>query len=71
LSEGSRQIGISLPDRQVGRVVGSNAFKITTKLNGKVFAEDVFTISPDGKTLTDETTATATNEKTKSVFDRQ
>jgi hypothetical protein len=36
-----------------------------------VFAEDVFTISADGKTLTDETTATATNEKTKSVYDRQ
>jgi hypothetical protein len=50
---------------------GSNAFKMTTKLNGNVFAEDVFTISPDGKTLTDETTATATHEKTKSVFDRQ
>jgi hypothetical protein len=50
---------------------GSNAFKITTKLNGKVFSEDVFTISPDGKILTDESTATATNEKTKSVYDRQ
>jgi len=50
---------------------GSNTFKITTKLNGKLFAEDVYTISADGKTLTDDGTAAATNEKTKSVFDRQ
>ena len=49
---------------------GSN-IKITTKLSGKVFAEDVYSISADGKTLTDDGTATATNEKTKSVFDRQ
>src|SRR5262245_41655740 len=48
-----------------------HSFKIATKSNGKLFAEDVYTISADGKTLTDETTATATNEKTKSVFDRQ
>jgi hypothetical protein len=50
---------------------GSNSLKITTKLNGKLFAEDVYTLSADGKTLTDETTVTATKEKTKSVFDRQ
>jgi hypothetical protein len=49
---------------------GSN-IKITTKLSGKIFAEDVYSISADGKTLTDDGTATATNEKTKSVFDRQ
>jgi len=49
--------------------VGSNTIKITTKLNGKSFAEDVYTISADGRTLTDDGTATATNEKTKSVFD--
>jgi len=50
---------------------GPNTLKITTKLNGKVFAEDTYTISADGKTLTDDSTATATNEKTKSVFERQ
>jgi hypothetical protein len=50
---------------------GSDSFKIRTKLNGKPFAVDVYTLSADGKTLTDETTVTATNEKTKSVFDRQ
>jgi len=48
-----------------------NTFKVTTKLSGKVFGEDVYTISADGKTLTDNATATATNEKTKSVYDRQ
>jgi hypothetical protein len=50
---------------------GPNSFKIQTKLNGKPFAVDVYTLSADGKTLTDETTVTATKEKTKSVFDRQ
>jgi len=50
---------------------GTNAFKVTTKLNGKLFSEEVYTISADGKTLTSDGTATATNEKTKSVFDRQ
>jgi len=50
---------------------GPNTIKITTKLNGKLFYVDVYTLSADGKTLTDDGTATATNENTKSVFDRQ
>ena len=50
---------------------GPNGFSTTLKMNGKPFAVDVYTISADGKTLTDESTTTATNEKTKSVFDRQ
>jgi hypothetical protein len=50
---------------------GPNSLKIATKLNGKPFAVDVYTLSADGRTLTDEATVTATNEKTKSVFDRQ
>lgn len=48
-----------------------NTIKVTTKLNGKVFGEDVYTLSADGKTLTDKSTATATGEKTKAVFERQ
>ena len=48
-----------------------NSFKIRTKLNGKPFALDVYTLSADGKTLTDHTTVTATKEKTTSVFERQ
>jgi hypothetical protein len=50
---------------------GNNAFSATLKMNGKPFSVDVYTISADGKTLTDESTTTATNEKTKSVFERQ
>src|SRR5882724_3688059 len=50
---------------------GPNTIKITTKLNGKLFYVDVYTLSADGKTLTDDGMATATNENTKSVFDRQ
>jgi hypothetical protein len=50
---------------------GSNTLKVVTKLNGKPFAVDVYHLSADGKTLTDESTATATAEKTKVVYDRQ
>ena len=50
---------------------GTNSFKITTKLNGKPFAVDVYTLSADGKTLTDESTAIATSETTKAVSERQ
>lgn len=48
---------------------GSNTIKITTKLNGKLFAEEVLTISADGTTITNDGTTTATNEKTKAVYD--
>jgi hypothetical protein len=47
------------------------ALEITTKLSGKPFGTDLYKVSTDGKTLTDDYTATATNEKTKGVFDRQ
>jgi hypothetical protein len=47
------------------------AIEVTTKLNGKKFAEDVYTLSADGKTLTDVSTAIATGEKTKAVFERK
>ena len=50
---------------------GSTGFKLTTKLGGKTFAVGEFTVSADGKTLTDNETATATNEKTRAVYDRQ
>lgn len=48
---------------------GPTTLKIITKMNGKVFSEDIYTLSADGKTLTDESIATATKEKTKFVFD--
>jgi hypothetical protein len=48
-----------------------NSMKVITKMSGKEMAIDVYTVSADGKTLTDNSTATATNEETSSVFDRQ
>ena len=48
-----------------------NTIKVTGKLDGKVFTEEVYTLSADGKTLTDESTSVATGEKTKAVFERQ
>ena len=45
--------------------------KVTGKLNGKLFSEDIYTLSADGKTLTDRGTAIATGEKTRAVFVRQ
>jgi hypothetical protein len=71
--------GKDYPVVQAGRATKfTNAFardgktiKVTGKLNGKVFSEDVYTLSEDGKTLTDESIASATGEKTKAVFDRQ
>ena len=48
-----------------------NAIKVMGKLNGKLFTEEVYTLSANGKTLTDQTTSIATGEKTKAVFERQ
>jgi hypothetical protein len=48
-----------------------NTIHVTGKLNGKPFSEEVYTMSSDGKTLTDESTAIATGEKTKAVFERK
>lgn len=71
--------GKDYPVMQAGQATKfTNAFsrvgksiKVTGKLNGKVMSEDVYTLSADGKTLTDVSTAIATGEKTKAVFDRQ
>ena len=50
---------------------GANAFKMTTKVNGKPFYIDVFTVSADGKTLTDEGNAVSVNEPIKGLYERQ
>jgi hypothetical protein len=50
---------------------GANAFKVTTKLQGKRFYTDVFTLSPDGHALTDEGNPVSVNEPVKSVYERQ
>lgn len=46
------------------------SFTMTTKLDGKPYYIDVYTVSADGKTLIDEGTALSNNEKTKSIYER-
>ena len=50
---------------------GQGSFEMTSKLNGKEMYKGTFTVSGDGQTLTAIGAATATNEKTKAVYDRQ
>jgi hypothetical protein len=50
---------------------GARSLNMTIKNNGKELYKVVYTASPDGKTLTETGTATATSEKTKVVYDRQ
>jgi hypothetical protein len=50
---------------------GPNSFERTEKLDGKAIYIDTFTVSPDGKTLTDDGTPVSAKEPTKAVFDRQ
>jgi hypothetical protein len=49
----------------------ARSFTLTVKNNGKVLGKYVYTVSPDGKTLTESGVGAATNEKTKVVYDRQ
>jgi hypothetical protein len=51
--------------------VNANSFRVITKLNGKPISTDVYTVSPDGKVLTDEGNAVSVNEPTTSVFERE
>ena len=44
---------------------------MTVKNNGKVMFKMLYTVSADGKTLTENGTAMGTTEKTKVVYDRQ
>ena len=50
---------------------GTEAFKMTTKLQGKAIFVDVFTLSADGNTLTDEGNGVSANEPVKAIFERQ
>ena len=43
----------------------------SVQMNGKPIYQGVFTVSGDGKTLTEVGKATGTNEKVKVVYDRQ
>jgi hypothetical protein len=44
---------------------------MTEKMDGKVVYNDTFTVSADGKTLTDEAGAPGSSEKVKAVYDKQ
>jgi hypothetical protein len=50
---------------------GPRALDMTVKNNGKVLFKLSYSVSADGKTLTENGTATGPNEKTKVVYDRQ
>jgi hypothetical protein len=50
---------------------GADAFKITTKLQGKPIYVETLTLSADGKTLTDDGNAVSANEPIKAIYERQ
>lgn len=49
----------------------ANSLAMTVKNKGTLLYRVVYTVSADGKTLTETSTATATKEKVKVVYDRQ
>ena len=52
--------------------IGDRSFEMTTKVEGKPFFVDTFTVSDDGKTLTDNgAPVNAPQEKIKIVYERQ
>jgi hypothetical protein len=54
------------------RKISDSSFEVTSKLDGKPMYVDLYTVSADGKTLTDEgTPVNAKTEKYKIVFDKQ
>jgi hypothetical protein len=50
---------------------GTSGFEMTVKVGGKALYRSTFTVSADGKTLTEFGSALATGEKYKAVFNRQ
>ena len=50
---------------------GPKSFKATTKIDGKPFFIENFSLSDDGNTLTDDANMANTNEPVKAVYDRQ
>ncbi len=53
------------------RKTGVRSFEMTQKMNGKPLYTSTFTVSPDGKTLTETDSANSVAEKVKAVYDRQ
>jgi hypothetical protein len=50
---------------------GPRSFEMSEKQNGKALFTSVFSVSANGKTLTETATTLSTNEKIKVVYDRQ
>jgi len=53
------------------RKAGPRSLEFTETMDGKVVYRDLFTVSADGKTMTDEAAAAGANEKIKVVYDKQ
>ena len=54
------------------RKISDSSFEVTTKMDGKPLYVEVYSVSADGKTLTDNgTPVNAKTETTKMVFDKQ
>jgi hypothetical protein len=52
--------------------IGDRSFEMTTKIDGKPFYTDTFSVSADGKTLTDNGAAVNAKQETiKAVYDKQ
>ena len=50
---------------------GANSFEMTEKIEGKPVYVDSFSVSPDGKTLTDDGNPVSVKEPTRAVYDRE
>ena len=53
------------------RKTGARSLEMIEKMDAKVVTVDTFTVSADGKTLTDEAVPAGTTEKIKAVYDKQ
>jgi hypothetical protein len=53
------------------RKTGSRSIEFTEKIAGKAISTDVFTVSTDGKTMTDVSVATGSAEKVTGFYDKQ
>ena len=50
---------------------GAHSVEFTEKMDGKVVYSDLFTVSSDGKTITDDAAPAGSSEKIKIVYDKQ
>jgi len=53
------------------RKTGPASFEAITYLDGKIYFKDVYSVSADGKVLTDTSTPVATKKSVKTILDRQ